>query len=55
MTRNGDWIQTFDLDAPALEAHLRQYEDARARGETTYWHRNVIGVELLPKEPSCPI
>lgn len=40
-------IKTFDLEAPSLEGYLRQYETAREAGTATYWHRNVIGVELL--------
>ena len=48
-------FRTFDIEAPALEAHLREYVDAKKRGETTYWHRNAVGVELLPEEPKCPI
>jgi len=45
-------LKTFDLEAPALEDHLREYESARQANNATYWHRSVIGVELLRVEAS---
>lgn len=45
-------VKTFDVDMPELEAHLREYEDAKERAKDTklptYWHRCVIGAEVLP-------
>jgi hypothetical protein len=43
-------VKSFDIEAPALEAYLRQYARSKVRGEATYWHRSVIGAEVLPPE-----
>ncbi len=48
-------VKTFDVHLPELEEHLREYEDAKKiskeTGAPTYWHRCVIGVEVLPDKP----
>ena len=49
-------VKTFDVDLPQLEAHLREYESAKEKArqtkKPTYWHRCVIGVEVLPNHDS---
>lgn len=45
-------VKTFDIEAPELERYLRDYEDARKRGEATYWSRCVTGIEILPEVPA---
>ena len=45
-------VKTFDAELPELEAYLREYETAKsdhaAHRCVLYWHRNVIGAEVLP-------
>ena len=45
-------VKTFDIEAPELEAHLGEYEDAKRKaselGRPTYWHRTVAGIEIHP-------
>jgi hypothetical protein len=40
-------LKTFDIDAPELEAFLREYT-GRSKTGTCFWHRQVIGVDVLP-------
>jgi hypothetical protein len=40
-------FKTFDIDAPELEAFLREYT-GRSKTGTCFWHRQVIGVDVLP-------
>jgi hypothetical protein len=51
-------VKTFDVDAPELEAHLREYEDAKQRAKETnvptYWHRTVLGAEVLSETGGQP-
>ena len=46
-------VRTFDIDVPELDAFLREYTKAveAAKDADTgglYWHRQVVGVEVLP-------
>lgn len=41
-------FKSFDISAPDLEAHLREYSEAKKRKQSLYWQRCVIGVEVLP-------
>jgi hypothetical protein len=51
-------VKTFDVDLPELETHLREYEDElkhNTRTNTiTYWHRCVIGAEVLQEGKDSP-
>lgn len=40
-------ITTFDIESAELEAFLREFTDIGLEGQR-YWHRNVIGAEVLP-------
>jgi len=44
-------FKTFDIDAPELEAFLREYTD-RSKTGTCYWHRQVIGAEVIAIPPA---
>jgi len=42
-------VRTFDIEAPELEAYLREFTDAGKQGQM-YWHRRAVGVEVLPNK-----
>jgi len=43
-------LKTFDIEAPQLEAFLRMFSDLTVEAQR-YWHRRVIGIEVLPDNP----
>jgi hypothetical protein len=45
-------LKTFDIEAPELEAHLREYVDRDPSKSHTLWHRTVAGVEAIGPVPA---
>lgn len=45
-------LETFVVDAPELEAHLREFErdreDAKKTKCPTWWNRQLVGFEIIP-------
>ena len=48
-------VKTFDVEAPAVEAHLREFEYAKDQTkrlkQQLWWNRSVAGIEVLPAPP----
>ena len=45
-------VESFDIEAPALEKFIAEYEHAKEQAKNKgglYWHRNIIGGHTISK------